>query len=69
MDAAKIKNTLASINEVLEDENLSIRFMYILINYEGEDVAGLIDELNLEFSDENISNDQVIKLLYKVCLN
>lgn len=69
MDAAKIKNTLTSINEVLEDENLSIRFMYVLINYKGEDVAGLIDELNSEFSDENISNDQVVKLLYKVCLN
>lgn len=66
MDANKLKQAFNTINEVINDEELTIRFMYTLQKFDGNHVEELFDVLDKEFTGEKLSNNQVIEALYKI---
>lgn len=66
MDANKLKQAFNTVNEVINDEELTIRFMYTLQKFDGDKVEELFDVLDKEFTGKNLSNNQVIEALYKI---
>lgn len=67
MDTTKLKEQISKINEVLDNELITIKFLNAFNEFKGERLVDLIDSIEEEFKDADTgdkpTNAQIVKVI------